>query len=93
MSRTVICRKYARELPGLDAPPFPGAQGASIYERVSRRAWEEWQALQVMLINEKRLSTTDPAARQYLIEQRELFLDNGAHDRAAGYVPPSATEP
>ena len=89
MTHTVICRKYARQLPGLDAPPFPGSRGIAIYEQVSRQAWEEWQALQVMLINEKRLSTTNPTDRQYLVEQRELFLDNGAHDRAAGYVPPS----
>ncbi len=89
MAHTVVCRKYACELPGLEAPPFPGETGMQIYQQVSQQAWTEWQALQVMLINEKRLSTTDPAARQYLLEQRELFLDNGAHDRAAGYVPPN----
>ncbi|MCO3053849.1 hypothetical protein FA249_28875, partial [Pseudomonas aeruginosa] len=24
MSRTVMCRKYHEELPGLDRPPYPG---------------------------------------------------------------------
>ena len=31
MSRTVMCRKYHEELPGLDRPPYPGAKGEDIY--------------------------------------------------------------
>ncbi|MCY4124856.1 MAG: Fe(2+)-trafficking protein, partial [Pseudomonas sp.] len=27
MTRTVMCRKYNEELPGLDRPPYPGAKG------------------------------------------------------------------
>lgn len=89
MTRTVHCRKYRRELEGLDVPPLPGAKGQEIFETVSRQAWNEWQALQTMLINEKRLDLRDPNARRYLAEQREKFLDNQPVDRAEGYVPPS----
>ncbi|MGB0958403.1 MAG: Fe(2+)-trafficking protein, partial [Litorivicinus sp.] len=31
MSRTVHCRKYNETLPGLQAPPYPGAKGIEIY--------------------------------------------------------------
>ena len=37
MTRTVHCRKYAEDLPGLDKPPMPGKRGEAIYETVSAR--------------------------------------------------------
>jgi Fe-S cluster biosynthesis and repair protein YggX len=89
MTRTVHCRKYQRELEGLDAPPMPGPKGQEIFDTVSKRAWAEWQALQTMLINEKHLDMRDPAARRYLSAQRERFLDNEDVDRAEGYIPPA----
>ena len=88
MSRTVLCRKYAKELPGLSRPPMPGPIGEELFNTVSERAWGEWQALQTMLINENHLSLRDPQARTYLTEQREKFLNNEDWDRPAGYVPP-----
>ena len=63
MTRTVFCKKYQQELEGLDAPPYPGPKGQHIYENVSKKAWNEWQAQQTMLINEKQLSLIDPATR------------------------------
>lgn len=93
MTRTVHCRKYQRELEGLEAPPMPGPKGQELFETVSRQAWAEWQALQTMLINERRLDLRDPEARAYLAEQREKFLDNQPVDRAEGYVPPENPEP
>ena len=44
MSRTVFCRRYQKEMEGLETPPLPGAKGQDIYENVSARAWAEWQA-------------------------------------------------
>lgn len=88
MPRTVQCRKYGREMEGLDVPPLPGAKGEEIFQTVSKQAWNEWQALQTMLINEKHLDMRDPDARKYLAAQRERFLDNEPVDRAEGYVPP-----
>jgi Fe-S cluster biosynthesis and repair protein YggX len=89
MTRTVHCRKYGRELEGLDVPPMPGPKGQEIFDTVSKQAWNEWQALQTMLINEKHLDLRDPAARKYLSGEREKFLDNQDVDRAEGYVPPA----
>ena len=84
----VHCRKYGRELPGLDAPPLPGAVGEEIFADVSAKAWREWQHLQTMLINEHHLSMMDPQARQFLTEQMRKFLANEDYERPAGYVPP-----
>jgi Fe-S cluster biosynthesis and repair protein YggX len=90
MSRTVFCRRYQEELEGLDRPPLPGPKGQTIFETVSKKAWQEWQAHQTMLINEKHLSMMDPEARKYLQQEMDKFLAGEAHDVAEGYVPPSA---
>ncbi len=89
MSRTVFCRKYRKELPGLPMPPLPGPKGQEIHENVSQQAWQEWQQQQTMLINEKHLSLASPDDRRYLQEQMDRFLDNEDHDQAEGYVPPA----
>ena len=62
MARTVFCRKYKEELPGIAVPPIPGPAGIDIFENVSDKAWKEWQAQQTMLINEKHLNMMDPRA-------------------------------
>ena len=87
MSRTVHCSRYKEELTGLDKPPLPGPVGEKIYNEVSQRAWDEWQALQTMLINEKHLSLIDPSARSYLSEQRARYFNNESVDHAEGYIP------
>lgn len=87
MSRTVECSRYKKEMPGLEKPPVPGPNGEKIFNQVSQQAWQEWQALQTMLINEKHLSLIDPDARKYLGEQMWLFFEGGEVDRAEGYVP------
>ena len=68
-------------------PPFPNAKGQEIQDTVSAKAWGEWLELQTMLINEKHLSMVDKAAKKFINEQRELFLDNGDYERPAGFKP------
>lgn len=92
MSRTVFCRKYRRELPGLAAPPLPGKAGADIFDNVSAEAWQAWQHLQTMLINERHLSLIDPEARKFLQTQMAKFFANEEHERPAGYVPPPSPD-
>ncbi|MEK9870719.1 MAG: oxidative damage protection protein [Gammaproteobacteria bacterium] len=87
MSRTVFCRRLQQELPGLDTPPFPGPKGQEVFETVSVQAWEEWQNLQTMLINEKHLNMMDKAARKYLNQQRDRFLAGEDVDQAEGFIP------
>tara|TARA_Y100000996_G_C22333279_1_gene565382 strand:- start:105 stop:377 length:273 start_codon:yes stop_codon:yes gene_type:complete len=87
MSRIIHCKKYNKELPGLLVAPYPGPKGQEIYETVSKQAWQEWQALQTMLINEKQLSLMNPDSRKYLQQEMEKFLNNEQHDKAEGYIP------
>ncbi|HIG39509.1 MAG TPA: oxidative damage protection protein [Gammaproteobacteria bacterium] len=87
MTRTVTCTRYNKELPGLDAPPFPGPRGQEVFESVSIQAWQEWQNLQTMLINEKHLNMMDKASRKYLNEQRDKYLTGQQVDHAEGYIP------
>ncbi len=89
MTSTVVCRKYGKELPGLQHPPMPGPLGEDIHQNVSAQAWSEWQDLQTMLINEHHLSMQDPNARRYLMEQMKKFFANEDHDKPEGYTPPS----
>lgn len=87
MTRTVHCRKYNKDLPGLPVPPYPGDKGREIYDTVSAQAWGEWQKQQTMLINEKHLNLADAAHRKYLQEEMDKFLNNEDFDQAEGYVP------
>jgi Fe-S cluster biosynthesis and repair protein YggX len=88
MPRTILCKKYHIELDALDAAPLPGKKGQEILETISAKAWQEWVALQTMLINEKQLNMMDIGARHYLIEQRDKFFNNQPCDHVEGYVPP-----
>jgi len=88
----VHCRKYGEDLEGLEAPPMPGPAGQAIFDSVSKRAWQEWQSLQTMLINEKHLNVRDAETRRYLAEQRERFFDNEPVDAATGYIAPGQTD-
>jgi Fe-S cluster biosynthesis and repair protein YggX len=89
MSRTVFCKKYQKELEGLDAPPYPGPKGQELFDSVSKQAWTDWQSQQTMLINEKHLSLVDPQARKYLQQEMGKFFSGEDYDQAEGYVPPS----
>ena len=82
-----MCIRDSKELPGLLVAPYPGPKGQEIYETVSKQAWQEWQALQTMLINEKQLSLMNPDSRKYLQQEMEKFLNNEQHDKAEGYIP------
>ena len=88
MTRTVFCKRHQQELPGLAAPPFPGPKGREIFETISQAAWDDWQAHQTMLINEKHLNMMDKAARKYLTEQRDRFFEGDQVDEAEGYLAP-----
>ena len=87
MTRMVFCKHFGEELEGLERPPLPGPKGQTIFEQVSKKAWQARQAEQTMLINEKQLSLMDPEARKYLQDQMDKYLSGENHDRAEGFVP------
>jgi Fe-S cluster biosynthesis and repair protein YggX len=75
MSRTVVCSKYKKELPGLEKPPFGGEMGKIIFEKVSAQAWNEWSKdVQIKVLNEYRLNMADPRDYQVLVDQMKRFL-------------------
>ncbi len=88
MTRTVFCRKYGENLPGLERPPFPGPRGEDIFQHVSQKAWDEWRTHQTMLINEKRLNLLNTEDRQFLQTEMEHFLSGEDYTRIEGHVPP-----
>ena len=86
MSRTVFCRKYQKDMEGLEFAPFPGVKGQEVFGTVSKQAWQEWLKHQTLLINEKRLNAFEPSARAFLEEQRELFFSNQDVEQAEGWT-------
>lgn len=88
MSRKVQCIKLNKEAEGLPAPPYPGDLGKRIYQNVSKEAWQMWIKQQTMLINEYRLSTIDPKAREFLAKEMEKFFFGEGSTAPEGYVPP-----
>lgn len=87
MPATVFCRKYQKDMQGLVVPPFPGPRGLDIFNNISQQAWQEWQAHQVRLINEKQLSMMNPDHRRFLQEEMDKFFSNEEFEKASGYVP------
>lgn len=85
MSRTIFCVKLQTESDGLDFAPYPGELGKKIYQNVSKQAWQQWLSHQTMLINEYRLSMTDPKAREFLAGEMEKFFFGEGSEKPSGY--------
>lgn len=88
MARLIHCVVLGEEAEGLDRPPYPGELGQRIFAEVSKVAWQRWIRHQTMLINEYRLSTIDPKAREFLAQEMRKFLFEGGSAKPAGFVPP-----
>jgi Fe-S cluster biosynthesis and repair protein YggX len=90
MARTVQCAKLGRELPGLDAPPFPGELGQRVYDHISQQAWDMWQEQTKVIINHYGLVLADPEARRFLREQMEEFFFGPGAQMPEGWTPTAA---
>jgi Fe-S cluster biosynthesis and repair protein YggX len=90
--RTVYCLKLGRELPGLDAPPWPGALGQRIYEHISQDAWDMWEERMKMILNEYRLLPFQKEAQTLIARQMEEFLFGDAASVPPGFVPEKKSE-
>ena len=85
--RTVHCVKFQKELPGLDAPPWPGELGQRIYENVSAQAWKLWEERQKMILNEYRLMPWQKEAQELIAQADGGLLLRRERGAAPGYVP------
>ena len=88
MSITVFCDKLKQNLPALEKAPFPGPLGERIHQHISQEAWGLWVKQQTMLINEYRLNTLDPKARDFLKTQMQQFLFADESASPSCFVPP-----
>lgn len=88
MNRQIYCIKLNKEAEGLASKPYPGTLGDKIFEHVSKEAWTLWLKHQTLLINEHRLSLTDPQARAFLEAEMEKFFFGNGSMAPSGYTPP-----
>lgn len=78
MAATVHCARCGRpEAPALQRPPLPGKLGIEIRDRVCADCWNEWQKMEVMVINELRLNFMDPGSQEVLNKHMRDFLFPG----------------
>lgn len=87
MPRMVYDVKLQRELPGLEAPPFPGDLGQRIYDNISQQSWGMWEEQAKLIINHYGLMLADPEARQFLREQMEEFFFADDAQMPEGWAP------
>ena len=88
--RKVLCVKFQKELPGLDASPWPGDLGQRIYENVSVEAWKLWEERMKMILNEYRLLPFQKEAQELVARQMEDFFFGEGAALPPGYVPQQA---
>ena len=89
-ARKVFCAKLKTELPGLDAPPWPGELGQRIYEHVSVDAWKMWEDRMKMILNEYRLMPWQKEAQELMARQMEEFLFGEGQALPPEYKPQQA---
>jgi Fe-S cluster biosynthesis and repair protein YggX len=70
----ITCVRCRQTKAGFDRPPFPGAIGARIVEKICQDCWAQWLRQQTMLINHYGLNVMDPQARGFLKQNMEAFL-------------------
>jgi Fe-S cluster biosynthesis and repair protein YggX len=85
--RTVKCVKLQKELPGLDAAPWPGEIGQRVYENVSAQAWKLWEERQKMILNEYRLMPWQKEGQELIRTQMEEFFFGEGSALPPDYVP------
>jgi Fe-S cluster biosynthesis and repair protein YggX len=83
---TIVCTRCRREVEPMAQPPMPGKVGREVQERVCADCWGEWQAMEVMVINELRLNFMDPTAQATLDQHMRQFLalDGGEGEAGGG---------
>ena len=88
--RMVFCEKFQKDLPGLDAIPWPGDLGKRIYEHISAQAWKLWEERMKMILNEYRLMPWQKEAQELVAKHMEDFFFGEGAALPPGYVPQQA---
>jgi Fe-S cluster biosynthesis and repair protein YggX len=90
VSKKVHCQLLNEELDAIAFQTYPGELGKRIFENISQQAWQQWLALQTMLINENRLSPINPEHRAYLETEMEKHFFGEGSEKPEGYVAPES---
>ncbi len=85
------CVKFQKDMPGLDAAPWPGEIGQRVYENVSAEAWKLWEERQKMILNEYRLMPWQKEGQEIIKTQMEDFFFGEGSALPADYVPQQAS--
>ena len=88
--RTVHFVKFQKDLPGLDAPPWPGELGQRVFEKVSVQAWKLWEERMKMILNEYRLMPWQKEAQEIIAKQMDDFFFGEGAALPPGFVPQQA---
>ena len=73
-NRMVKRVKFQKELPGLEAPPWPGELGQKIFENVSQQGWALWKEHAKMVLNEFRIAPWTKEGIEIMQDQTENFF-------------------
>lgn len=74
MTRIIYCIFFNKYAEGLDFQCYPGQLGKTIYNNVSKTAWEQWKHKQTILINENKLNMLNESDRIMLEQEMKHFL-------------------
>jgi Fe-S cluster biosynthesis and repair protein YggX len=85
--RKVMCKKLGKELPGLDASPWPGELGQRVYENISAQAWKLWEDRMKMILNEYRLMPWQKEAQDLVAKHMDDFFFGEGSALPPEYVP------
>ena len=88
MARLVQCVKLAKELEGLEKPPFKGPLGQRVFDGVSKEAWRMWLEHSKMIVNEYRLDLVSPQGQKVWMDQLEKYFFGEGAALPPDYVPP-----
>ena len=70
----ITCSRCGSQAPALERAPLPGEVGELLLARTCSNCWGEWAKMQVMLMNERRLSPADPAHYAMIVDEMKIFL-------------------
>lgn len=95
LARLIQCKRCGEEAPAATGITYGGAVGAEISDNVCQACWDEWQGMEVMVINELRLNFMDPKSLDTLTQHmREFFrLTEASGESALDGTPADVRQP
>jgi Fe-S cluster biosynthesis and repair protein YggX len=74
MAEDILCKRCNRTAPAASGVTWGGPLGEEIRANTCADCWKEWEAAEVMVINELRLNFMDPESQKVLTRHLREFL-------------------